>query len=95
MQTIEQEITHFILFLSHPAGFSVDMNNQLIIRPIYQTIHHWEVDWQIDELDESGQMITLRFQKIFGDLKEAVTFFVEKRHYLCLGLDFNEEAAKT
>jgi hypothetical protein len=95
MQTIEDEIEHLITFISHPAGFSVDMESMLVIRPVYHTVHHWEVDWQIDEADESGQLITMRFQKIFNDIKEAATFFVEKRHYMCLGIDFNEEAGET
>lgn len=89
MMTIEEEIDHLVKFLQHPAGFDVDMAGQLCIRPVYETTQHWEVDWE-----EIEGTINLKFYKLFGDLKEAATFFVEKRHYLCLGLDFNEIAMK-
>ena len=88
MMTIEEEIQHLIQFLSHPAGFDVDMGGQLQIRPIYETIEHWEVDWE--EYLEDGT--AARFQKIFFTLEEAATCFVEKRRYMCLGLDFNKIA---
>lgn len=84
MMTIEDEIKNLIAFLSHPAGFNVDIAGQLCIRPIYETIEHWEVDWE-DQAEGSA----LEFHKIFFTLEEAATFFVEKRHYMCLGLDFN------
>lgn len=88
MMTIEEEIQHLITFLSHPAGFDVDMGGQLQIRPIYETIEHWEVDWE-EDLDG----LAVRNQRIFFTLEEAAIFFVEKRHYMCLGLDFNAIAA--
>jgi hypothetical protein len=94
MMTIEDEIKHLIAFLSHPAGFDVDMAGQLCIRPIYETTSHWEVDWEVDEDDENGIRMTLQFHKVFDSLEDAATFFVEKRHYLCLGLDFNQIAAE-
>ena len=89
MMTIEEETRHLITFLSHEAGFDVDMGGQLQIRPIYETIEHWEVDWEEDLSDGTP----VRTQKIFFTLEEAAIFFVEKRHYLCLGLDFNKIAA--
>lgn len=85
MMTIEEEIQHLITFLNHPAGFDVDMAGMLCIRPIYETIEHWEVDW---EQEEDG--VVIQYHKIFFTLEEAATCFVEKRRYLCLGLDFNK-----
>ena len=46
LMTIDDEIKHLVCFLSHAAGFNVDMAGQLRIRPIYETIEHWEVDWE-------------------------------------------------
>lgn len=85
--TIEEEIKHLIDFLLHPAGFSVDMNGQLGILPIYGTIEHWEVYWE--DVDDG---MNCQFQKIFFTLEEAATAFVERRRYMCLGLDFNKMA---
>jgi hypothetical protein len=87
MMTIEEEIIHLVNFLSHSAGFSVDMNGQLGILPIYGTIEHWEIYW---EGAEEG--MNCQYQKIFFTLEEAATAFVEKRRYMCLGLDFNKMA---
>lgn len=84
MMTIEEEVQHLISFLRHPAGFDVAMGGMIHIQPIYETIEHWQVDWA--ELDNG---IILTYQKIFFTLEEAVQFFVEKRRYLCLGLDYN------
>lgn len=86
MQTIDEEINQLISFLSNPAGFGVNMD-KLNIRPIYGTIQHWQVDW---EYEEDGMVCD--FYKIFFTLQEAATFFVEKRRYMCLGLDFNQMA---
>lgn len=86
MMSIDEEIKALVAFLSNPAGFDVAMSD-LHIRPIYGTIDHWEVDW---EYEEAGTV--LDFHRIFPTLEEAATFFVEKRRYLCLGLDFNQMA---
>jgi len=86
MKTIEEEIVHVIAFLTYPAGFDVSMDT-LHIRPIYSTIDHWQVDW---ETKEEGMVC--QYHRIFPTLEEAATFFVEKRHYMCLGLDFNKMA---
>jgi len=84
MMTIENEISSFTAFLSNPAGFGVSMDT-LHIRPIYGTIAHWQVDWQFEE-----EGMICDYYKIFHTLEEATTFFVEKRRYMCLGLDFNK-----
>jgi hypothetical protein len=88
MMTIEEEIKHLITFLQHPAGFDVDMAGQLCIRPIYEVREFWEVSWA-----EPEETVACEYHKEFVSLEEAAIFFVEKRHYLCLGLDFNELAA--
>ena len=84
MKTIEEEIAHVVAFLSHPAGFDVSMAD-LHIRPIYSTIDHWQVDWQTEE---DGMICN--YHKIFPTLEEAAECFVEKRRYMCIGLDFNQ-----
>lgn len=85
MMTIEEEIEHVFTFLQHPGGFDVDMAGCLCIRPVDECCppEHWEVDWTISENGTS-----LEFHKGFNNLRDAVIFFVEKRHYMCNGLDF-------
>lgn len=67
--SIDEEIAQVISFLRNPAGFNVSMDT-LHIRPIYQTIDHWQVDWQYEE---EGMLCD--YYKIFKTLEEAVTFF--------------------
>lgn len=86
MKTIDEEIEDVFIFLSKSPGFDIGLCNQLCIRPNYGITSHWEVNWEIEENNS-----VLQFHKVFADLKEAVTFFVEKRHYMCLGIDFNKE----
>lgn len=83
--TIEDEIAALVAFLKHPAGFNVDMCGLLCIRPVDECSppETWEVDW---EHNINGTQCN--FHKVFLNLEEAAQFFVEKRHYLCLGLDF-------
>ena len=85
MMTIEEEIQHLFAFLSHPGGFDVDMGGILCIRPVDEGCPptYWEVDW---EEEEEG--VRLNFSKEFPNLAEAAQFFVEKRHYMCNGADF-------
>jgi|SRR5277367_2668076 len=85
MMTIEEEIEHLFVFLSHPAGFDVDMAGILSIRPVDEGSPptNWEVEW---EKEEDG--VRMNFHKDFTSLRDAVVFFVEKRHYMCNGLDF-------
>lgn len=84
MMTIDEEIKHLKSFLSHPAGFIVDVAGELCIFPIYEMREYWEVSWKVTE-DE----ISIEMNRQFVTLEEAVTFFVEKRRYMCLGSDFN------
>jgi hypothetical protein len=85
MMTIEEEIEHLFTFISHPAGFNVDMCGLLCIRPINEASPptFWEVDW---EDEENGTV--MKFHKEFVDLRAACVFYVERRRLMCLGLDF-------
>jgi hypothetical protein len=87
MMTIEEEIARLIFFLSHPAGFNVDWGGLLTIRPIDESSppDHWEVDWTGTE-----DGMSCEYHKQFVSLSEAARFFVEKRRYLCYGLDFEK-----
>lgn len=87
MMTIEEEIARLISFLSHPAGFDVDMGGVLCIRPIDENSppEHWEVDWT--GLEDGMEC---EYHKAFYSLEEAAQFFVEKRRYMCCGLDFEK-----
>jgi hypothetical protein len=90
MMTIEEEIRFLVDFLRHPAGFDVDMGGTLTIRPISEDSppSHWAVDWE-DVIDG----VSVSQERCFpDDLEGAVQFFVEKRHYMCNGLDFNKIA---
>ena len=86
--TIEEEVNQLIAFLSHKAGFNVDICGLLCIRPIDECSppETWEVDW---EDIEDG--IVFSNYKAFNSLTEAAQFFVEKRHKMELGMDFEEE----
>lgn len=85
MMTIDEEVEHLVAFLSHPAGFDVDMSGLLCIRPIDESSppQHWEVDWTGVE-----DGMECEYHKQFTSLQEAAQFFVEKRRYLVIGLDF-------
>jgi|SRR5271168_4875561 hypothetical protein len=87
MMTIEEEIDYLVIFLSHPAGFNVDWGGLLTIRPISEDSPPslWAVDWQ-ETIDDT----VFYNERSFPSLQEAVTCFVEKRHYLLFGLDFEQ-----
>jgi hypothetical protein len=89
MLTIEEETKNIIALLSYPAGYTLSLNGNLTLSPVYGTIEHWEVAWQEDD-----EHVVYEYQKIFFDLDEAALFFVEKRRYLCLGVDFNKMYAE-
>lgn len=91
MMTIEEEIKHLIDLLSHPAGFDVGMGGLLCIRPIDENSPpiRWEVDWTENVYAEVPAACPYEYSKEFSSLQEAAQFFVEKRRYLCYGLDFD------
>lgn len=85
MMTIEQEIEHIIIFLSHPASFDIGMGGVLQLRPVDEgsPATNWAVNWE----ERDGDTV-LDYEKCFPSLQEAAQFFVEKRRYMCLGMDF-------
>lgn len=87
MMTIEEEVKHLLTFLAHPVGFEVSVFAMLTIRPIDENSppDHWEVDWTGNE-----DGMDCEYHKAFYSLEEAVQFFVEKRRYMCLGVDFEK-----
>lgn len=81
---IDDEVNQVVKFLSNSVGYTISMNGDLTITPVYKTLDRWEVFWK-----EQEGSITFDYQKVFFTLEEAAQFFVEKRRYLCLGVDFN------
>ena len=90
MMTIDEEIEVLVEFLSHPAGFDVDWGGILQIRPIDENSppELWEVDWIENYEAEVSPAFPYEYHKEFASLQEAAQFFVEKRRYMCVGLDF-------
>jgi hypothetical protein len=88
MMSIEDEVQHVLTFLIHPAGFEISLFGTLCIRPIdeYCPPTNWAVDWE--EVEDG---IVIEYEREFASLKEAVQFFVEKRRYMCHGIDFEKE----
>lgn len=89
--TIEDEVNLLMALLSHPAGFDMGCAGMLTIRPTDECSppHSWEVEWE-HELD--GYKVNS--YRSFESLQMAVQFFVEKRRYMLLGLDFEAEMMK-
>lgn len=85
MMTIDEEVQHLVAFLSHPAGFDAGMGGILQIRPVdeFSPPQSWAVDWVEDDAE-----LIYEYEKCFPSLQEAAQFFVEKRRYMCHGLDF-------
>lgn len=92
MMTIEEEVQSLVVFLSHPAGFDVDLGGMICIRPIDESSPPdlWEVDWTEDHSAEVPAACPYQCAREFSSLQEAAQFFVEKRRYLCYGLDFEQ-----
>jgi len=77
----EDEIKMVQTIIDHPAGFIVDLFGKMLY--IRTTESNWEVTWEM-LLDEQ----IVDSYKAFTSSEEAVRFFVEKRHELQLGIDF-------
>lgn len=92
MMTIEEEVKHLVDFLSHPAGFDVDVVGMLSIRPIDESSPPdlWEVNWTENVYADVPAALPYEYAKEFSSLQEAAQFFVEKRRYLLYGLDFEQ-----
>lgn len=79
----DEEIKMLLAVIDHPAGFLIDMFGGLLY--IRSTYYEWEVGWKI--YLESQEVDSHR---LFTTSLEAVIFFVEKRHELQCGIDFEE-----
>src|SRR6202790_4698008 len=92
MMTIEEEINHVFVFLSHSGGFNIDMAGLLCIPPINEACPPtvWEVEW-LDTNCPKHPRDAYNCYFDFNDLKSAVEFFVKKRHEMEWGLDFEHE----
>jgi hypothetical protein len=79
--TIEQEIALLKPLLLHPAGFDLDLQGMLSIRPINEACPptKWEVAWE----DQNGSDYLE-----FDDLDQALLCFVHIRHQYQYGLDY-------
>ena len=75
--------------IAHPAGFDLDFGGGLIfIRTTDQlTI---EVEWLDAHNMPTNRNATCYKSFLIGEIKEAATFFVQKRHELRLGFDFEQ-----
>lgn len=95
MQSIEEEIELLISFLME-TKFNVSVKDLLFIKvidingpgpwPHGRSLPHYEVQWEIKE-----ENMVCQYHKTFVSLREAATFFVEKRRYMVIGYDFEEE----
>jgi hypothetical protein len=78
--TREEEIQLVHNLLLHPAGFDIDIAGLLWVRQYEWP--RWAVEWEI-----SG---TTKVEvKEFDDALEAATYFVNRRHEMKLGLDYD------
>ena len=85
----QEEINIIMAVIEHPAGFDIDLfAGALCIRSHSEG---YEVSW---EEPSKHAMHTNIPYKDFAELKAAVTFFVDKRHELQLGIDFETELMK-
>lgn len=95
---IDDEVKLIISILSHPAGYDIDLDGTLCIRPIYEHSppQEWEVDWEeyINDPAAGGWIGSTIHHKTFTDIEEAAKFFVFLRHQRELGLDFEAEAIR-
>ena len=84
MNTIEQEVTNLVAFLSQKIGHVVTIDH-LVIVSVCGTDDCWMVAWQ-----EDTDGVPLDCQRDFVCLEGAAKFFVEKRRYLCIGSDYQD-----
>ena len=83
----EREIQIVLQVINHPAGFDLDLFGHML--NIGSTNSNWEVTWE-ELLDDQ----IVETYKEFFSVEEAARFFVEKRHDLQLGIDFEEALMK-
>lgn len=86
MKTKEEEIEIVYQAITHPAGFDVDIAGVLLVRQYEHP--QWAVEWENYDNSHNREISV----KEFDDPKEAARFFVEKRHEMEIGLDFDRKA---
>jgi hypothetical protein len=79
-----EEIALIYQIITHPAGYILDLFGEMLF--IRSTMYEFEVGWESRE-----DNLVINTYKLFWDALEAVTFFVEKRHEMQLGVDFETE----
>lgn len=85
----QDEIDKVTLLLQHPCGYGVDQSGVLWVRRYEHPM--WAVEWEVDNyLDPKKTRIEV---KEFDTPYAAATFFVNKRHEMELGLDYEKEIA--
>jgi hypothetical protein len=77
----EQEIDLIHKLLLHPAGYNIDIDGKLLVREYEWP--QWAVEWDDDDLNIHVAE--------FENALDAATFFVNKRHEMQLGLDFERK----
>ena|SRR5271157_46984 len=84
--TFQEEVAIVKAAIAHPAGFDLDFGGGLIfIRTTDQlTI---EVEWKDMKGAEEKEIVDYKSFPV-EQIDEAATFFVQKRHELRLGIDF-------
>jgi hypothetical protein len=86
MMSVDEEIEWLTEMLSHSAEFDICIHRVIYI---YRNSDHWEVLWQ-----DNSEGMDCECQREFASLEEAVRCFVEKRRYLCVGNDFDQQSEK-
>ena len=88
IQSKEDEVELVFMAITHPAGFDFDIGGTLCIRRYEYPI------WAVEEEVTFGGNVGKYNIKEFDDPRKAAEYFVERRHALQLGLDFEEELWK-
>jgi hypothetical protein len=78
--TREEEVQLIHTLLLHPAGFDIDIAGILWARRYEHP--KWAVEW---EVSGSTEIEVVEFDNVL----EAATYFVNKRHEMKLGLDYD------
>lgn len=79
--TREEEVQLVHNLLEHPAGFDVDIAGILWVRRYEHP--KWAVEWET-----SGKAADIHVEE-FDTSLEAAVYFVNKRHEMKLGLDYD------
>lgn len=85
----EKEIELVYQIIIHPAAFDLDIAGILCVRRYEHP--QWAVEWESYYNPHSEPKSETEVRE-FDDPKEAAKFFVEKRHELEIGLDFDQKA---